>query len=99
MRKEISDGETLRRLAEQAKRLQNRPATSTLWRWANKGIRGIFLETVQIGGVTYCSDEALARFLRAINEQADRAKSAPRSGRERCDSVKKAEAILAKAGI
>lgn len=97
--KNSAGGETLRRLSEQAQRLPNRPSPSTIWRWANKGIKGVFLETVQIGGVIYCSDEALERFNRAISERRSKAVNAPRSRRQRSESVKNAEAILARAGI
>jgi hypothetical protein len=44
---------------------------STVWRWALRGIRGIRLETVVIGGVRYTSREALDRFIRATTAAAD----------------------------
>jgi hypothetical protein len=36
--------------------------TSTIWRWASRGIRGVRLETIRLGAVTYTSVEALQRF-------------------------------------
>ncbi len=36
--------------------------TSTIYRWATRGLRGICLETVQIGGSLCTSKEALQRF-------------------------------------
>jgi hypothetical protein len=46
----------------------NKPlAPSTLWRWANVGLRGVRLETVKCGGSTVTSVEALERFHAAIN--------------------------------
>jgi hypothetical protein len=35
---------------------------STMWRWALKGIRGIKLEVVKVGGTLCTSAEALQRF-------------------------------------
>src|SRR5262245_57064997 len=37
-------------------------APSTIWRWATVGLRGGKLETVQVGGTTCTSAEALERF-------------------------------------
>lgn len=36
--------------------------TSTLWRWATRGLRGHKLEVIRVGGVVYTSREALQRF-------------------------------------
>ena len=49
------------------KRMPNRrmgrpTATSTVFRWSSKGLRGHLLETVMIGGVRFTSLEALNRF-------------------------------------
>ena len=35
---------------------------STLCRWAKRGVRGVVLETLRIGGTRYTSLEALQRF-------------------------------------
>ena len=79
--------ETLRPLAEAAARLPSlrggRPvSTTTVWRWATRGVRGrrgqkIRLETLKIGGTCCTSDEALARFFRALS--ADPARGIPPS--------------------
>lgn len=39
-----------------------RPHASTIWRWARKGISGIRLETLRLGGRFVTSLEALERF-------------------------------------
>lgn len=39
---------------------------SAIYRWRQKGIRGIRLETTTLGGTTYTSKEALARFAEAL---------------------------------
>jgi hypothetical protein len=53
--------------AEAARRLPRlragRPVSpATLWRWASRGLRGVRLETVRVGGTTCTSVEALRRF-------------------------------------
>ncbi|QDV44382.1 hypothetical protein Enr13x_42470 [Stieleria neptunia] len=56
-------------MSQAAKELPNRPNVSTLWRWANRGLKGKKLETLRIGGRnTVTSRQALTRFLDAINE-------------------------------
>lgn len=64
--------EEIRTLAQAARSLpklrKNRPvAPSTLWRWAQRGIKGHRLETTKIGGTTVTSKEALQRFFDAVN--------------------------------
>jgi hypothetical protein len=47
------------------------PATSTIWRWTLKGVRGgIRLESFRIGGTTYTTAEMLARFIRRTSSNA-----------------------------
>ena len=55
-------------------RLANREAgldqhISTLFRYANPGLRGIRLETIKKGGATHTSREALGRFFAALTER------------------------------
>ena len=45
-----------------------RVSLATLHRWRQKGVRGVKLETVLIGGLRYTSREAIARFITAQNE-------------------------------
>jgi Protein of unknown function (DUF1580) len=42
-------------------------ATSTLYRWATSGCRGVVLETTQLGGCKVTSMEALQRFTERLN--------------------------------
>jgi len=35
---------------------------SAIYRWIQRGVRGVRLESVRIGGTTYTSEEALQRF-------------------------------------
>lgn len=54
---------------------------STIWRWAQRGIRGIRLETRRVGGRFFTSREALERFTRALAEL-------PPPGRQRAATMK-----------
>ena len=45
-----------------------KPHVATIYRWASRGIRGVFLETVQIGGTRCTSRAALARFFDRLGD-------------------------------
>lgn len=50
-------------------RRQGRPIhLSTIHRWRSRGLRGIKLEAVRIGGAWHTSWEAFARFCRALTD-------------------------------
>lgn len=42
------------------------PHVSTLYRWAQRGVRGCRLETIPVGGIRCTSVEALQRFFDAL---------------------------------
>ncbi len=65
--------ESLLTLTQAAKRLPSRrpgksPHVATLYRWASRGVRGVVLDTVRIGGTRFTSVEAVGRFSRALTE-------------------------------
>lgn len=67
--------ETVLSLADAAAKLPRRrrgkkPHVSTLYRWAEHGIRGVKLETVQIGGTRCTSLEAMQRFTDRLSNQS-----------------------------
>ena len=69
--------------------------TCTLYRWASRGLRGIRLETIQVGGTTCTSQEALQRFFANLQEvfhpiQSHRIKQ----NQTRTNSIKEAERLL-----
>ena len=71
------------------------PAVATLWRWRNRGVRGVRLETFPVGGRVYTTREALLRFLSAIKERPPRAEAAqPRSPDARARQIDAARARL-----
>ena len=63
-----------------------RPATSTLWRWCRRGVRGIKLEYVRLGRRILTTPEALERFAKALadlDKQYQDGAAPPRDGRDR----------------
>jgi hypothetical protein len=45
------------------------PATSTMWRWALKGVRGgVRLESFRIGGTTYTTPQMIERFIERTSQ-------------------------------
>ena len=67
---EIKD-ETIFSLTDAAKFLPHRragkkPHVATLYRWASHGLKGIRLETIQVGGTLCTSIEALQRFFERL---------------------------------
>jgi hypothetical protein len=71
---------------------------STLWRWSFRGVRGIRLETVLIGGIRYTSREALERFVASTTAAADGTTAATRTPKQRQRAIEAAERELADAG-
>lgn len=54
-------------LNEAAKRIPGRPHESTIWRWAQKGVRGVKLETKRFGNRNFVTQAAIDRFLAELN--------------------------------
>lgn len=63
--------EPLITLSEAAKLLPGRPAASTLWRWS-RGLRGVRLATVLIGGKRYTNRSAIQKFSAALTAADNR---------------------------
>ncbi len=85
-------------------------APSTLYRWSLKGVRGVRLETLKVGGMLCTSREALQRFCDRITDQdgsdihpmPHRPSSVSQDTkdiRRRLEVIEKAEAELEAAGI
>jgi hypothetical protein len=62
------NNETLLTLAEAARSLPGRVHVSSLWRWARRGIKGVKLESIAIGGRRFTSIESLQRFADQLSE-------------------------------
>lgn len=54
---------------------------ATLHRWIRRGVRGVRLEWIRIGGTTCTSEEALGRFFAALSTTTDNANAAPAGSR------------------
>ncbi len=79
---------------------------STLWRWHARGVRGVKLETVLVGGMRMTSEEALARFCEAVTKARScegksrhAPETLPRTATQRQQTSKRAEARLRAKGI
>ncbi len=60
---------TLSEVAGKLPRLGGRKIhTSTLWRWASRGLRGVRLEHVRLGGRIITSLEAVQRFSESLSD-------------------------------
>ncbi len=81
-------------LAQAAKSLPTRPNVATIWRWCSRGLRGVVLRTVKVGGRTFVSAGDLDEFLRTLNGQS---KSMPSPSR--ATAKKEAEEYLLEQGL
>jgi hypothetical protein len=64
--------EQLLTLVEAARRLPSRRCgkrvhSATVYRWISRGIRGVRLESIRVGGSTYTSAEAIQRFAHKLS--------------------------------
>lgn len=57
-------------LSEAAEALPGKISTSTIWRWATSGQRGILLDSLRIGGRIYTSRSALQNFCEAVSKRS-----------------------------
>src|SRR5262245_39852687 len=95
--------ETMLTLGQAARETPNRQGrrgidARTIWRWAKRGIHGVLLETLRIGGVRYTSREALQRFFAASTAAADRTAIPARTPRQRAREVAAATDTLVRDG-
>lgn len=91
--------ETLISLTEAARRLPGRPNITTVWRWRNRGVRGVRLETILSGGRRFTSVEAIARFHRAVTAASDGELPCTASPRQRELAIQRAERRAAELGV
>jgi len=78
------------------RRAGKRPHVATLYRWAQQGVRGVKLETLQVGGTCCTSLESLQRF---FNQLSGNDSAQPQTTRARKREIAQADCELAKAGI
>jgi hypothetical protein len=99
------NAETLLTPTEAAKRLPNRPHTSSIWRWCRRGVRGVRLEYVRVGSKIFTTSAALNRLVNAL-AAADEHQSAtaipttkPSTPAAREKSIQRACELLNREGI
>src|SRR5262245_30889651 len=95
--------ETMQTLARAARTVPNRAGTrgidvSTINRWWIRGIHGIRLETILVGGIRYTSAEAMQRFFAATTAAADRCALPTRTTRQRERAIADATHTLIREG-
>lgn len=83
--------DSLLTISEAAKSLPMRPNVSTVWRWVQRGVRGVTLDTVLIGGRRYTSREALQSFVERSTAAADGGTPPVRTSRQRERAMQQAE--------
>lgn len=97
------DNEELLTLSAATKRLPHGRASkpvhvATIHRWASpRGLKGVRLESVKVGGIRYTSSEALDRFIAQCS--ADDTGQQPQPTRQRQKARDRAAAELSAAGI
>jgi hypothetical protein len=79
------------------RRKGKRPAVSTMFRWAQRGVRGVRLETIQVGGTKCTSLEALQRFCDRLTD-AD-SPTPQRTPTQRRRAAERAQRELERQGI
>jgi len=98
---QISDEDVIT-LADATKRLPRirgkRIHISTIYRWAHRGVGGVRLETLRVGGRLCTSAEALQRFCDALTAPRVEARGA-RLSRRREEEIRRAEAECDRLGI
>ncbi len=84
--------ESLISINEAPAHIPTRPHIATCWRWIQRGVRGVKLETVLIGGKRFTSVEAITRFIEATTAagSGQPVKSSTRS-RARQTAIEQAE--------
>ena len=82
-------------LKQAARQLPGNVHLSTLHRWRLRGVKGVKLETLMIGGRRYASVEALSRFFERTTQAADGGSAMQRSA----DVSRRVERQLDEAGL
>ncbi len=93
------ENETLVPFSKVSGEVPGRIHLSTAHRWRLRGIRGVTLETVLIGGRRFTSKEALSRFFAATTAAANGEAPTACTSKRRKTAIEAAEKELQQAGI
>lgn len=91
--------EDLIRFSDAAKEFPGRPSLATLHRWRLRGVRGIKLETLLIGGKRFTSFAALDRFARKLTAATASHSTSPRTTKRRQREIRRAGQDLRRENI
>lgn len=82
------------------RRSGKKPHISCIYRWTQKGCKGVLLESLQVGGTRMTTREALARFFAKLSEQTGLPGTGPtvRTTAQRERDHQRAERELSQAG-
>lgn len=75
-----------------------RPHVSTIYRWVQRGCRGVKLESLQVGGTSCTSLEALQRFFERLTAARNGEPAPTRTSRQRQRATETANNELADSG-
>ena len=99
----VYDSDDFLSLSEASAELPGRPHVATLHRWRLRGVRGIKLSTILIGGKRFVSREALTRFIEQTNSvrnSSDPCDKRTQAGKHSTrQNSRRAADVLDKAGI
>ena len=93
------ENEKLVTFAQATKVLPGRPNITTVWRWRNRGVRGVKLETILSGGRRFTSLEAIRRFQDQVTAAADGEPVRSETPRQRQRAIDRAERRAAELGV
>jgi hypothetical protein len=82
-----------------AAHIPGRPNVSTLHRWRFRGLSGVKLAVIYVGGRVYVSRAALDRFFEAVNAAKSGQTAPQRTDKQRDRAVAAAERELQEAGF
>lgn len=91
--------ENLISLSEAAALLPGRPSKNSVVRWHLRGVKGVRLETVMLGGRRFTSEAALQRFAERTTAAANGETPPARTAKQRERAIRSAERELDAAGI
>ncbi len=77
----------------------DRPSSATIYRWAQRGLKGVKLRTAFAGGHRRTTENWIREFFAAVTEAVDGTGIAPPKPVSRSQRVARAEAELEAAGI
>ena len=83
--------EQLLSISDASKELHGHPCNCTIFRWFNRGVHGIRLASVCIGGRRYTSRQALERFCTEVTAATDGKRPTTRTPARRHREIEGAE--------